>query len=326
MVATRHVERIAIPGFRLGRRVPDPAYQKLRLKLTGQVPAHPISVDHFSKITNWGMLGNEKFGDCGPAAVAHYVMMVTEYLTGTMISPTLNDVLALYKLCNPTFDPTTGVGDNGVDMGQMLGFVCSNGIGGKTALAHATVDVSDLDALRAVTSIFGGVLLGVDLETAQQSQTTSGGPWNYAPSGEWGGHAVLGGLYTSDATAGHSDVSVVTWGQVMGTTDAFFQHQLMEAHVLIFPEHLGTAEFQQGVDTAALSADYQALTGQPFPVIPSPSPAPAPPPPAPSAITAAQTAANAQLATVAREWLAQWHPMGRALGQELIAWLQAWGL
>jgi hypothetical protein len=34
-----------------------------------------------------------------------------------------------------------------------------------------------------------------------------------------------------------------------------------EAWIVIWPQHLGTTEFQQGVDRAQLAADYQALTG-----------------------------------------------------------------
>lgn len=282
MTAERHVEHQIVPGRRLGRRAPDPSKQLLKLKLTGAVPPHPVAVDHFSEITDWGVLGNDQFGDCGPAAVAHYVMLVTRYLTGQMVSPSLDDVLALYKLSNPDFDPNTGAGDSGVDMGQMLDFVCKQGIGGKVALAHATVDVSDLDALRAAVSIFGGLLYGVDLETAQQDQTSAGGPWDYHASPDWGGHAVLAGSYSSDPAMGHSDVSVVTWGEVMGTTDDFESRQLQEAHVLIFEEHLGTQAFQQGVDQQALADDYLALTDRPFPVTP-PAPTPVPPvPPAPT--------------------------------------------
>lgn len=34
--------------------------------------------------------------------------------------------------------------------------------------------------------------------------------------------------------------------------------------MVIWPEHLGTNEFEQGIDQAQLSAGYQALTGQPL--------------------------------------------------------------
>ncbi len=46
-----------------------------------------------------------------------------------------------------------------------------------------------------------------------------------------------------------------------------------EAWVVIWPEHLGSAEFLQGVDLAQLATDYQALTGNPL-VLPTPGGAP----------------------------------------------------
>lgn len=320
MINSAHVETSVVTGQRLGLRVSDPSKQRLELQLTGVTPAHPTAADHLSQITNWGVLGNDKWGDCGPAAVAHYVMMITKYLTGTMVSPSLNDVLALYKLCNPDFNPTTGAGDNGVDMGEMLGFVCANGIGGKKALAHATVQVSSIDTINSVISIFGGALLAVQLETAQQAQTNAG-MWDYQPSPIWGGHAVLAGRY-SGATSG-SDVAVVTWGQVCGTTDSFEQHQLSECHVLIFPEHLGTVAFQQGVDVSALAADYQALTGQKFPVAPTPPT----PPPSPTPVPA--SAADQTLAAaIPRSWLDHPHLRFRdanTVADALKAWLISTG-
>ncbi len=53
-----------------------------------------------------------------------------------------------------------------------------------------------------------------------------------------------------------------------------------EAWVMIFPEHLGSKQFMQSIDLAALAADYKALTGQDLP-IPAPAPTPTPPPPTP---------------------------------------------
>lgn len=312
MSPVKHVESSVVPGRRLGLRVSDPAKQLLRLELTGVTPAHPTAADHFSQITNWGMLGNDLYGDCGPAAVAHYVMLVTKYLTGTVVSPSLADVLALYTLCNPDFNPTTGAGDNGVDMGEMLGFVCSNGIGVKKALAHAKVQINSVNDVQAVASIFGGALLGVTLETAQQAQTNTK-LWDYNPSPIWGGHAVLAGLYTGSAVG--SDISVVTWGQTCGTTDSFEQHQLNECHVLIFPEHLGTVAFQQGVNLGALAADYQELTGQTLPTIP-------PKPPAP-----AVDAADKTLAAATVQWAASgWHGWTQPIADAINTWRKAKGL
>jgi hypothetical protein len=76
-------------------------------------------------------------------------------------------------------------------------------------------------------------------------------------------------------------VSVVTWAEVVGSTDAFWSHQVEEAYVVIWPEHLGTKAFLEGVDRQALASDFQALTGRPFPVQPAPTPVPVPPVPGP---------------------------------------------
>jgi hypothetical protein len=145
-------------------------------------------------------------------------------------------------------------------------------------LAFAKVDHNDAAEVQAAIAIFGGVILGVVLDVAQQGQTDAGGPWDYVrKTSTWGGHAIVAGQYTGALTG--PDVGVVTWGEVLSTTDVFLQHQLDECWVVIFPEHLGTRAFLDGVDVSTLAGDYTALTGRPFPV-PVPPPVPAPPVPA----------------------------------------------
>lgn len=274
-----HVEVERVHGRRLGRRASDPQRPTLHLGnyLTGAVPAHPVAVDHFSKVTDWGLYSNDQYGVCGPTSVANSRKLTTRYLTSTEQSPSLDDVYDLYRRSgNPSFDPATDADDNGVDMATMLSAVLAGGIGGIQGVAYAKVDVTNLDEVRAALAIFGFLLLGVDLETAQQTQTDRG-LWEYKRSGEWGGHAVLAGQYTSAAHG--ADVSVITWADVVGTTDAFWTHQVQEAWVLVWPEHLGSAAFQQGVDLAALAADFESLTGRPFPTVtPAPTPVPVPAP------------------------------------------------
>lgn len=306
------------PDRQLGRRPPKNA-PALRLAnvLTGTVPVHPASVDHFSEIADWLMLANDRFADCGPAAVAHQRMLMTRYLTATSWTPTLPEVFDLYRRSgNPDFDPATGAGDNGVDMQTMCEALVAGGIGGVKALAFAKVNVSSLDEVRAAVAIFGSLLLGVTLETAQRVQTGRR-LWDYAPSSTWGGHAVLTGRYTSAKTG--DDLAVVTWGDIVGTTDSFWLHQVEEAWVVIWSEHLGQTEFQAGVDVAALASDYFALTGRPFP-----GAHPAPPPvPAPSTVDVADRA----LAAALRPWVTEHHVGANHHTQVAAqAWLTAKGL
>lgn len=292
---------------KLGRRSPKNA-PALRLAtiLTGVVPAHPAVADHLGQVVDWQMLGNDRYGDCGPVSVANSRAVVTRYLTGVERYPTLADVLDLYRRSgNPDFDPVTGAGDNGVDMQTMCEAVAAGGIAGVTAVAFAKVDVTSLDEVRAAISIFGYLLLGADLQVSQQRQTADR-LWDYAPSGTWGGHAVLAGRYTS-ATAG-PDVGVVTWAEVVDTTDRFWTHQVEEAWVVVWPEHLGTAAFQEGVDLTAFANAYRSLTGRVLPL-----PAPTPPTSADATFAAAlrqgdwvdrrHSRDNRRVATAARAWL-----------------------
>ena len=324
-----HTEVMVIPGRRLGRRPHDPTRPVLRLSqlLTGVVPAHPATVDHFGLIpsSRWGMLGNNQYGDCGPADVVHDRMLVAKYLAGVDFIGSTADALDLYKRSgNPNFPAD----DNGVVMADMLDEVHKNGIGSGTAkttcVAYAQVNVSNLDEVRAAIAIFGTISTGADMQRAQQAQTNAGGPWDYSPSPLWGGHAFLVGQYTGDTTAGRPDLGAITWGTPLGITDKFWVNQVKEGWVVIWPEHLTNRSFLTGIDQTALAANYKALTGQDLPINPTP------PPPAPSpvpGITPAQSLANSQLAVMAHAYLKYAHSgLNGQMAQALQSWVNVWGL
>src|SRR5882762_2188783 len=202
VAADKHIERDLIRGKRLGLRKADPDRPVLRFAqfFTGQVPTHPATADHFAGISDWGLYQNDRFGDCGPTSVANYRKLVTRSLTSVEVSPSQTDVFDLYKRSgNPNFSPVTGADDNGVEMAVMLDAVLKGGIAGTKALAYAKVDVTNQDQCEAAIAIFGGLLLGVGLQTSQQAQTDASPPlWDYKRSSVWGGHAVLAGKYTGD--------------------------------------------------------------------------------------------------------------------------------
>jgi hypothetical protein len=259
----------AHPTYKLGRRPPSrkPALTLGSFLRAGGVPAHPVTGDHFGKFT-FGLYDNDKYGDCGPTSVANLVRLVSGGLLGTEVVPSQDDVFDLYRRSgNPQFDPASDADDNGVDMQTMLEALVAGGIGDGTGkklkpVAFAKVDVSSDDELTAAVSIFGGVLWGVDLQTAQQSQTDAHPPkWDYHKSGEWGGHAILSGAYESGALE-----DVISWGERIEATANFRRHQLEEAWVVVWPWNLEHPSFQQGIDVAALAAAYKGLTGRDLPV------------------------------------------------------------
>lgn len=325
MTPSRHNEFAVMPGKRLGRRPHDPDRPVLRLSrlLTGVTPDHPATVDHFGLIppSRWGMLGNDQYGDCGPADIWHDRMLVAKYLGGIDIQPDTNAVLDLYRRSgNPRFPSD----DNGVVMADMLSETHKNGVGPVGArtkcIAYAQVNVADLDEVHAALAIFGSLSVGADMREIQQKQTDAGDPWDYdANSPDWGGHAFLAGRYTGETTAGRPDIGVISWGKPIGTTNRFWAQQAQEAWVVVWPEHLTSRSFMIGVDQTFLAKDYRDLTGQDLPETPVPIPS--------GGLTAPQTAANAQLAAVAHAWTRYPHSGTNAdVARALKTWLIAWGL
>lgn len=277
-------EHVKVAGMRLGRR---PASNKpaLRLRsiLTGVVPSHPFTVRRTDDVPDWDIRGNDRFGVCGPVAVANARALTTTVLAGIEQYPNLPAVYDLYERSgNPGFPND----DNGVDLQTMLKEVARNGIRAVDittapvrAVAFAKVDITNLDEVRAAIAIFGCLILGVNLREAQQRQTV----WEYTRgSPPWGGHAVLAADYTSLAGRGQPDIGFVTWGAVLQVTDEFWRGQTDEAWVVIWPEHFGSTSFHEGIDVVALANAYYDLTGRVLPVpAPQPPPRPVPVPPAP---------------------------------------------
>jgi hypothetical protein len=301
--------------MKLGRREPKNAP---RLKLANFLKhedlkvAVPPQVNYIPAVTTYGLYQNDSYGVCGPAALSNYLKLVTTILEGTPFTATQADVFDLYRRSdNPTFDPLTGAGDNGVDMQTMLEAALSGGIGGRRPFAFASVDVNNHAEIKAAIAIFGGVLLGVDLQTAQSSSI----PWDYVVgSEEWGGHAVFAGAYDSDG------LGVVSWGSPYDTTESFISHRLLEAWVVIFPEHLGTRAFLEGVDLNELADSFEALTGKPFPSFAT-EPTPYVPPGQPSP-------ADVELASAVRQWATKRRHVGepRVVAEAVRKWLTAKGL
>ena len=309
------------PTLSYGRRPPKNA-PALRLAplLTGTVPAAPSSVDYGQKFTGWQMLGNDAAGDCVAVTWANQRALVSTVLAGKTEYPPQPEVWTFYKTQNPSFDPngskdTNGPGSNadgGMDIQTALEYlVKTGGPDGVKAVAFAKVDYGNEQELRAAHAIFGQVWYGVNVLTANMKEFNQGQPWDYvAGSALDGGHSITGVGYDPN------DYRFVTWAQETKWTEAFRAHQVEEAWVVIWPEHFGTTEFEQGIDVAQLAADYQAITGNALP-IPSPSPTPTPPPPPTGT-------ADTTLAAAAHEWLTHHHVGENArFATDLQAWLAA---
>jgi hypothetical protein len=285
-----------------GRRTPKRA-PALRLGplLTGVVPAHPAAEDYLAAMDGgWQMLGNDAAGDCVAVTWSNIRRLVTTTLAASGYYPSQEQVWEVYRTQNPDFDPfgpadTNGPGspaDRGMDIQQLLEYLVSTGgPDGVKAVAFASVDVHNPDEVKAAVAIFGCVWTGVNVLDVNPGQFDAGQPWDYDPASPVdGGHSVITGGYGPPGTGAlGGDERFITWAAETSFTDAFWAHCAEEAWVVVWPEHLGTRAFLDGIDQARLAADYQEITGRPLPV-----PAPAPPaPPAPEPATVLEQLAEA---------------------------------
>lgn len=252
----------ATPG-KFGRRSPKqaPALRFARL-LTGVVPPHPERVDYGASLNDWQMLGNDEAGDCAAVAWANERHAVTATLS-TPTYPTQDMVWTVYRSQNPGFVPHSGphgfgsADDAGMDMQTLQEYLhTTGGADGVKSVAFAKVDATDADEVDAAIAIFGGVSWGVLVSKANEQAFSRHAPWDAVHGSPIvGGHAIYGLGY------GAGDERFITWGAETEFTDAFRHQQAEEAWVTIWPEHLGSKAFQDGINLDTLKADYQALTG-----------------------------------------------------------------
>jgi len=175
------------------------------------------------------------------------------------------EVWTFHQTQNPNFNPngsatSNGPGspaDGGMDIQTALEYAVNHGGPDDVkAVAFAAVDYTNETELRSAHAIFGQVCYGINVLIANQTEFSNGQFWDYvAGSPLDGGHSITGIGY--DPT----DYRFVTWAQETEWTEAFRTHQVEEAWVVIWPEHLGTTEFEQGMNLKQLAADYQAITG-----------------------------------------------------------------
>lgn len=308
------------PGM-FGRKPPDLTRPALVLApyLTGVVPAHPAATDYLGKLSGWKMLGNDQYGDCVAVTWANTRRLVTSYLT-TEHYPPMADVLTVYKTQNPGFPSQ----DDGMDIQVLLGWLVKNAPpDGVKALGFAKVDHNNVEQVKAAIAIFGSVWTGIDVQSAQETQFGASQPWDWVPGSPLaGGHSIITGGYDMPR-AGKlgGDEDFITWAQETSFTDNYWTNGVEECWVVIWPEHLGSRAFLEGVDLAAFAADYTAITGRPFPVpVPAPLPPPLPPP-------VSRDPADLALAQAVSAWASAHHSgTNKAAAQAIRVWLAAKGL
>jgi hypothetical protein len=224
---------------------------------------------HSDLVTQWGMLDNDRIGDCDPDAMLHMEMLFAAE-AGKPVNVTDQTAVQLYsaitgyvpgpELTNPELagqNPT----DQGTDVAQGVQYWQNTGLGvGGKIVGYAGLTPGDSDELAVALSQFEAVLLGINAADFIQAQFAAGGPWKPEP----GRHKIVGGHAIPAVSASSRDLfQIVTWGAKIGMASAFYQAYNTVAVVVLTEDMFNGNTDIDGIDFKALSAELPAFNTGP---------------------------------------------------------------
>ena len=192
---------------------------------------------------DWGMLGNDQYGDCTCAGMAHLFMANA----------------ATYKQPIPTFDVNavtslyfqlSGGQDSGLVESDVLAYAHASGMWGNTIAGYAPGNVHNPDILKVIIAEFRAAYLGVSMPAVAMTQFQDGQAWDLTngPADDQieGGHCVTAIGYNPEV------VYVVTWGRVQKVTWRWLARYMEESWAVLTPQ-------DAKVNLAALQRDLAAI-------------------------------------------------------------------
>jgi hypothetical protein len=234
---------------------------------TTQMSPPPPAVDVPVEPSPWGMLGNDRVGNCTVAGQAHTSMLWTA-LAGRPDQFSDRTVLNAYSKLTG-YDPkqTDANGDNPTDTGAYLLDALKqwhkSGIGHHTVHSFAALDTHDVIQAQQAVYLTNTAYIGIDLPLTAADQTRSGQRWDVVTGagsrgnpGTWGGHCVC--------LAGYDQVGpyFVSWGKVMQMTWRFWTAYVDEAYFVDGNDELRSNRRNPlGFNLAQLDADARAISG-----------------------------------------------------------------
>jgi hypothetical protein len=162
------------------------------------------------------------------------------------------------------FDPHAGPpGSNPTDRGcairDVLKYRARTGILDDSGRRHRIgafmrLDQSDLAQVYQALYLFQVVGVGLHFPDSARAQFHAGEVWDVVP-----GATVEGGHYVT-MVARRDHIGIITWGQLVQITEAFFTEYCEEAWAYISQEDLHNGVSPQGFDLTALQSDLDALS------------------------------------------------------------------
>lgn len=248
------------------RSKPDPRDLQFEDYAKDSTVVVPPVFGHGKSFSDWGMLGNDEYGDCVFAGGGHETMLIDNLAspgakTGfEAVKFTPENALDDYGAVTG-FNPKTGEGDNGTEPRAALQYRVKTGLvdaSGKRHKIAAYVAVPlKISTILEATFIFDAVGIGFEFPGPAMEQFNKGEPWSVVE-----GAKIEGGHYVpivGRPAAG--ELAVITWAKRQVMSEAFFSKYVDEAWAFITEESLNakTQENWGGFDWATLEADLKTV-------------------------------------------------------------------
>jgi len=246
--------------YRFGKHPVKHDYRTLRLKnylgtKTADMAAPPAQYDVLKLVHDklgsaqngdlFPIDGNDIYGDCTIAALAHAVTINRALASNEKKIMTAQAVERLY------FRLSGGV-DSGLVELDVLNYWRKHKVAGDSLLAYASIEPKNHTHIKQAIHAFRGVYLGFQCQKNCVEDFQAQKPWTPGKLTN-DGHAVYAVGYDKDG------VTVLTWGGTQRGTWAWWDECVDEAYALI-PTEAKDPDFSPGFNLAQLKADLAQLT------------------------------------------------------------------
>jgi hypothetical protein len=243
-------------NYRFGKHPPKHDYRTLRFKnyLTPEVADAPASLNVLDRVYKslnasdptklFPMDGNDQYGDCTIAALAH---AITVY-RGLLGKEKIITAKAVQKL----YFHLSGGQDTGLNELDVLNYWKKTKVSGDEILAYASVDPKNHQHVKQAIQLFGGVYLGFQVQENCIQDFNARKPWT---SGKLtnDGHAVYAVAYDP------KHVTVLTWGNTQLASWDWWNECVDEAYAIVPPE-AKDPKFAPGYNVKQLLADLSDIS------------------------------------------------------------------
>ena len=231
----------------------DARVRRLSVHKSSLAPPPP-SANWYADVPSWGMLGNNKVGNCVQAGVLHLILQHMCYVQAPIAPspPTDEEAIAFYS-GSTGFVPGNPLTDNGsyvLGPSGVMEYWLNKGVmcGGVLNKPTAFLAISHTDPVewQQAISTFSNMLTGIQIPKSIVEAEDVPYLWEDYTGPSAGGHEIL--LVGYQKTASTVLYNLVSWGQIYQATQEFLMRVIDEAVTVLNPAFIN----KDGVNPAGI--------------------------------------------------------------------------